>query len=84
MSTVGFIAVSFCRMPLGTTGGLRVVISVAIEEATRDSIGDGGNSVSVFCRLEAELVALASAADLFLDWTPPLVFMILKLTKKKE
>ena len=84
MPTVGFMASTFCCMALGTTGGLGVVASVATREATRDSTRDRGGGVSVFCRLEAEAVALASAVDFFLDGTPPRVCTIMRLSKKKE
>ena len=46
------------------------VASVAIGEAMGDSAGGGGNVVSFFYRLKAEVVALASASNLFFDDAP--------------
>ena len=84
MLTVGFTTFAFCHMRLGMAGGLVVIASVAIGEATRDSIGDDDNGDSIFYRLEAKAVALASMADHFFDGSPPLVLTILKLTKREE
>ena len=84
MSTIGFITFTFCHMPLGTAGGLGVVAFVAIGEATGDATGDSVGAVSAFCHFEANVAALASATDLFLDGTPPRVHTILRLTKRKN
>ena len=50
----------------------------------RDSMEDGGNVVSFFCRLEVEAATLALELDLFLEDSLPQVFTILRLTKREN
>ena len=84
MSIDSFTAGAFYHMPLGMAGGMGFVASVATEEATRDSMRDGGGIVSFFCCFETVATTLVSAPDLFLEDIPPQVFTILRLAERNR
>ena len=75
---------AFCRMPLGTGGGVGFVASVATKEATRGSARCREGEASFLCCFEVEAAPLGSSPVIFFVELPTRVFTIFKSLDKEQ